>query len=363
MGNAQQLESPQGAGLSMTEQGILGRRPYIATSGRYAGQSVIAVNTGKVANDGSPVYAEQPIQANATLRKDEWLDLENTILTSARERLVVVDDLRNAGLTYNAGGLGTIISEWESSSEMTDAEITMDGESTANKDRQEFDLHGVPIPVIQAPFSIPERMLLASRQRGAALDTTMGVEAGRAIARTSERMVFYGANIGAANSAGQRYTVPGLTTFGGRATYTISDWTDTANVSPEDIFGEVLNMVKKMETEERHYGPFTLYVPGAYASRFREDFKEYSDKTLMERVTDEDVISRVRVSDVLETGNVVLVQMERTVLDLAIASDVTTVQWESGSGWSNHFQSFAAWAPRLKQSYDGFTGIMHGSTA
>ena len=356
------INTLEGSGLGGGVNSLLQKRPYIATDGRHKGKPVIAVHTGQMTNEGQPEVVEKLVD-NATLRKDEWIDLEDQIIESARERLVIVDDLQSAGLTYNVGGLGTIISEWETGSEMTDAEITMDGESKADKDRQEFGLNGVPIPVIQKPFSIGERALLASRQRGASLDVTQGVEAARAVARVSENMVFNGANIGQSNSAGNRYQIYGLTNYPGRATYTISDWTDDANVSPEDIHTEILEMVQKLETEERHFGPFTLYIPGAYAYRFRQDFKEFSDQTLMERVTDEDVITRVRVSDTLEAGNVVLVQMDRTVLDLAVASDVTTVQWQSGSGWTNHFQTFAAWAPRLKQDFDARSGILHGSTA
>lgn len=352
------------SGLAGGENSTLAMRPYIATQGRYAGHPVITVNTGQMDTSGNPVYAERPINTNATLRKDEWIDLEDQILEAARERLVIVDDLQSAGLTYNVGGLGTIISEWETASEITDAQITMDGETVNDKDRQAFGLNGVPIPIIQKDFTIGERMLLASRQRGASLDVTTGTEAARSVARRSEQMVFFGANIGASNSAGNSYSIPGLTTFDDRETFTISDWSDTATpVTPETIFSEILQMVQKMETEQRSFGPFTLYIPGAYASRFREDFKEFSDKTLMERVQDEDVISRVRVSDVLTDGNVVMVEMNRRVLDLAVAADVTTVQWQSGSGFTNHFKTYAAWAPRLKSDFDGRSGIMHGSTA
>jgi uncharacterized linocin/CFP29 family protein len=353
------------SGLSGGENAVLAKRPYIATNGRHAGHPVVTVNTGQLDQSGNPIYAEKPINANATLRKDEWIDLEDQIIEAARERLVIVDDLIGAGLTYNVGGLGTIISEWETASEITDAEITMDGETKNNKDRQEFGLNGVPIPIIQKDFSIGERQLLASRQRGAALDVTTGTEAARSVARRSEQMVFFGANIGASNSAGNSYSIPGLTTFPTRETFTISNWAleGTAGVTPEEIFGEILQMVQKMETEQRCYGPFTLYIPGAYAYRFRQDFKEFSDKTLMDRVTDEDVISRVRVSDVLTGGNVLLLDMNRRYIDLAIASDVTTVQWQSGSGFTNHFKTYAAWAPRIKADFDGRVGILHGSVA
>lgn len=360
--NGVSINTAEGSGLAGGENAILAKRPYIATEGRHAGKPVVAQATGQLTTNGEPEYVEKPIQTNATLRKDEWIDLEDSVAQAARERLVIADDLQNAGLTYNAGGLGTIISEWEQASEMTDAEITMDGESTAEQDRQEFGLQGVPIPVIQKPFKIGERMLLASRQRGAGLDVTSGTEASRAVARVSENMIFNGASIGAVNSAGDKYSIPGLTTYTNRETFTISDWSDDANVTTEDIFSEILQMVQQLETSARHFGPFNLYVPGEYAFRFRQDFKEFSDKTLLERVEDEDVINRVRVSDVLSAGNVVMVQMENSVIDLAVASDITTVQWESGSGWTNHFQVFAAWAPRLKSDYDGRTGILHGST-
>jgi uncharacterized linocin/CFP29 family protein len=338
-----------------SEEAVLSKRPYIALSGKYRGQSVVTINTGKIDESGNPVYTERPIHTNATLRKDEWVNLDSAIIEAARQRLVIVDDLRSAGLVYNVGGLGAMTAEWESASEMTDAEATMDGESESEKDRQEFALNGVPIPVIQKRFKIGERVLLASRNRGAALDVTMGQEAARAVARTSERMVFYGLPI-----KSDSYSIPGLTNFAGRATASLTAWSNPATTT-ETIFNEILQMVQKMEVEERHFGPFNIYIPGSCAFQFRRDFKAFGDKTLMQRVLDEDSINAVRVADMLADGDVVMVQMESQVLDLAVGSDVTTIQWASGSGWTNHFQVFAAWAPRLKQDFDGHCGIMHGT--
>lgn len=354
---AMQLQSPiNGHPLVLSEQHVLQRRPYL----NARGQSVITVNTGQLNERGFPVYREQAINVNATLRKDEWVRLDETVLTSARERLTIVEDLRAAGLTFNVGGLGAIISEWEKSSEMTDAEVTMDGETQVDQDRQEFGIDGVPIPVIQKPFRIGERVLLASRTRGAALDVTTGVEAGRAVARTSERMVFYGSTLGASNSAGNVYRIYGLATWPGRALMSISDWSDPL-VSPEVILREILTMVRVLETQERHYGPFNLYIPGAFAFRFREDFKAFGERTLMERVLAEPAINAVRVSDAIENDEVFMLEPSPTVIDLAIAADLTTIQWASPSGWTNFFQAFAAWAPRLKQDFDGRTGILHAT--
>lgn len=356
------VQSAAALGLPTNENGILAKRPYISTHGKLKGKPVVAYNTGQMDNNGQWLYSEKLV-ANATLRHEEWINLEDQIIEAARERLVIIDDLQAAGLTFNTGGLGTIISEWETASEMTDAEVTMDGESKADKDAQNFGMDGVPIPVIQKPFSIGERMLLASRQRGSALDVTQGIEASRAVSRKSESIMFYGASIGKVKArANDKYDIPGVCTFDHRGIFQIKDWTDDDNVTPENIFEDILAMVRQAETEERRYGPFTLYIPGVYAYRFRQDFKEYSDKTLMQRVTDEDSITRVRVSDALKDGDVVLIEMSRDVIDLGIGSDITTIQWASGSGWTNHFQVFAAWAPRLKKDYDGHCGIIHGTT-
>jgi uncharacterized linocin/CFP29 family protein len=344
-----------GSGLD-SEAKVLASRPYINNQGHPC----ITVNTGQLDKDGMPIYAEQRVHTNATLRKDEWVKLDEVLIEAARERLVIVEDLRAAGLTYNVGGLGVIISEWEKSSEITDAEITIDGESDTDNDRQEFGLNGVPIPVIQKRFKIGERMLMASRSRGAALDVTTGVEAARAVARTSEKMVFNGTTFGTVVSDGNTYQIHGLTTFPARATLAIADWA-LGGTTPETILANILSMIQLLETQERQYGPFTLYIPGGVAHRFREDFKANSDKTLMQRVLEIQAIKAVRVSDVLNIKHVVMVALDRGTIDLAVASDLSNIQWGSPSGWTNYFQTFAAWAPRLKEDFDGRTGILHAT--
>jgi uncharacterized linocin/CFP29 family protein len=350
-----------GAQVPLSGLAINARRPILEDDFQRA---YILAPTGRLNAHGKPTFAKKyfggPVHVNATLRKDEWVRVDETVLEAFRERLTIVADLQAAGLTFNVGGLGVLISEWEKSSEITDAEITMDGETQVQGDRQEFALNGVPIPVIQKPFRIGERVLLASRTRGASLDVTTGTEAARAVARTSERMVFYGTSLGASTSDGNSYTVSGLTTFADRALLTVGDWSDPT-YTPAEILDDILNMVRVLETQHRRYGPFNVYIPGDVAWRFRQDFKAFGDRTLMERVLAEPSIRAVRVSDALEATDVLMIQMTSDTLDLAVASDSTTIQWASPSGWTNFFQVFAAWAPRLKSDFDGRTGILHAT--
>ena len=334
------------------ENDVLAKRPYITANG----ETRIAYNTGKFDANGAPIYGEQRLQTNGTLRKDEWKRIDDAILESARQRFVIVDDLRAAGMVQPLGGLGVLISEWETSSEMGDAEVSMDGETKNTKDRPVFGMDGVPVPLIHKDFKFGERAMLASRTRGSALDVTGGTEAAISVARRLETLVFSGA---AALGTSSGYTLQGLYNRTGRTTTSLSDWTLTATTT-ETIFKEIMGMVKTANTTLRRYGPFNLYIPGDVKHRFSEDFKANSDKTLRQRILEEDEIAAIRVSDGNPTKQVALLEMTRGAMDLAIASDVATIQWSSGSGFTHNFKTFAAMAPRIKKDFGGRFGYIHG---
>jgi hypothetical protein len=353
-----------GSGLE-TENKILAQRPYI----NERGTPVIAYNTGRRNKDRQWTYKEKRLATgvvtNATLRKEEWVELELQLLESARERLIGVEDLQSAGLVHPVGGLGVLVSEWETGSEITDAAVTMDGETQTEEDRQEFGLEGTPIPVISKRFRIGERVLMASRMRGAALDLTTGNEAARAVARASEQLLFYGTSIGVTRSRDRVYQVYGYTTHPDKATFSITDWA-LVGTSGETILSEILQMIQVMEIDHRHFGPFTLYIPAEFSHKFAEDFKDNSDKSLRSRVLEDPRISEIRIADALhgtDAGgpDVVLAELSRGSVDMAVGSDLATTQWASGSGWTNYFQVFTAFAPRIKADFDGRVGILHAT--
>lgn len=344
------------------QNGVLASRPFISTNGKNAGKTVVIVNTGKDSG-GNDIYEEQVIRANAgetTLRHTDWVDIDDKLTAAAEQRLVIIDDLIQSGLTYAAGDLGTLVTEWDAVSHMTDASVTMDGETEVDKDRLQFRPDGVPIPIIHKPFKIGKRAMLASRRNGAGLDLSHGTAAARSVARTSERMAIFGHQLNAVGSQNQRRSIPGLLTHPGRSVVGLLDWTDPS-VTGEQILGDVLKMITQAEINERAYGPFRLYIPGAVHFRFREDYKAFGDKTLMDRILEVNEIDGVRVADELPGNAAVLVQWMDSTIDLAMIANIQTIQWQSPSGWTDNFQVFAAWAPRIKADYDGHLGVVHGT--
>lgn len=296
------------------------------------------------------------IQTNALLQKDEWINLDNSVRQVANIRLNGIADLRSAGLVYNAGDLGTTIAEWEAVSDMTAAEANMAGVTMSENDSAAFSTDGTPIPVIRKDFAINIRRLLASRRSGASVDTIQAQTAMRLVAEKSEEMLFNGLSIKAGT-----YTVYGYTNHPQRNTVANTyDWA-AAGTTGANIITDVLALIDSAKTD-RHYGPYMLYIPQGYESKMNEDYStSKGDNNIRERIEALADITAVRVSDTLATDNVVLVQMTADVVDLAVAQDVTTVQWERGDGMQSYGAVLAAWAPRIKPDYNDRLGVVHGT--
>lgn len=342
------IESPQVlAGLQLNGDGLVdvgAMRPFI-----HNGRAYVSINV-----NGERKSVAVP-HVNALLQKDEWIAYDAAVRRVATIRLNAVNDLRNNGLVWNAGDLGSTIAEWDAASDMTDADVNMSGVAKAEKDSQAFGLNGVPIPVIRKDFQINKRRLLASRRMGQGVDATGAETATRLVAERSESILFNGFSI---TTGG--YTLYGYTNHPDRGTVTISDWSLPATTG-KTIVEETLELISASEAK-KHYGPFMLYVGPNFWSKLKEDYSDNKgDNTIYDRLRALSQIMDVKVSDQLADDNVVLVQMTSDVIDLAVAQDVMSVQWESGDTMQANYAVMAAWAPRIKPDFNGEVGIIHGT--
>ncbi len=338
------IESPQAlSGLQLNSDGMVDSsalRPFV-----HKGKVYITVN-------GKAVEAPK---ANALLQKDEWISYDSAVRQVATIRLNGIMDLQRMGLIWNAGDLGSTIAEWDSASDMTAADLNMSGVAMSEKDSQAFSLSGVPIPVIRKDFQVNARRLLASRRMGQGVDVTGAQTATRLVAERSESMLFNGASI----TTGA-HSLYGYTTHPDRNTGSVTDWS-LVGTTGATIVDEVLAMINALELQS-HYGPYMLYVPKNFWSKLKNDYSaNKGDNTIYDRIRAIQQIIDVKVSDQLANSQVVLVQMTSDVIDLAVAQDVMSVQWERGDGMQTNFAVMAAWAPRIKPDYSGKLGIAHYS--
>lgn len=298
------------------------------------------------------------IVANATtLEKDEWETLSDRMVQLYRDQLVGVQDLRNAGLTRSIS-LATQVDLWQTITDFTDAEVTMDGEGRSEEDRTTYATEGVPVPIVHKDFRVSDRELQSSRQLNNDLRTDGISNATRQVSEMLEELLFTGWSPTIRDSGGDTFTLYGYTDHPDRNTVAGSDWGTAGNIRDD-----IVSMLDALDTDERTGGGFWLYIAPPQWREFRSAIDPDGDgnMTVRERVLNEfdTEIGAVRRADRVPDGEAVMVDPSPDVVELAIAEDIQTIEWMSGSGMTNHFKVMAAMAPEIKSDAGNKSGVAH----
>lgn len=309
-----------------------------------------------IANNMNPMA----LRTNATLLKDEWIELDTAIVNIARERLVVAGDLLERGLRMNVqNALGTLVVQHQTASEFTAAEVSMDGVTKTQGDRQTFNLVSTPLPVIHKDFQIQLRHLEASRRQGQSIDVSQAEEATRQVSETIEGMTLNGLTsgdtLGFGTSSAQLF---GYTNRTSRNTVTLAQAWDASGKTGEEILDDVLAMITAAHND-RMFGPYMLYVPGDYYVALLDDFKAQSDKSILSRLLEIPSIIDIKAADKMTADNVVLVQMTRSNVDMVVGMEPTVVAWEGQGGMVLNFKVMSIMVPRIKLDAGSRSGIVH----
>jgi len=321
------------------------------------GRTYITVN-----GDNGP--EARPIVTNdATLRKDEWIQLDTAVREAAQKPLRAVQDLRDRGLVYSVpGGIGTTVLQTQSQSDIDDAGISMDGLRRQPGDRPLYDIENLPLPIIYKDFSFSAREIETSRRHGgtgggAALDVTMPALASRKVSELQERMLI--GDLDDYSFGGGK--IQGYTTYDHRATVDISDWNEST-MDGTDVLQDVLKLIDAAK-DELHYGPYVLYVAQNLSSKFEEDHKDGYPKTIRQRITEVDGIETVRTLEYLGDDQVILAEMDMATIRLVEALPIQTVQWETDGGMRLNFKVMSILVPQIRRDYNNNTGIVHGTVS
>lgn len=292
----------------------------------------------------------------ATLRYQDWLDIDRELISVATPRLVGVGDLLSRGLTHSLGNIGITQSLFERQSDLTDAEVTMAPETETERDRLNFDTQTVPVPFVHKDFTISARAMEASRNNGGGLDMTTIATATRKVAEKSEDMLFAGAPVRVDGSN----AVYGYTTHPDRNTVDLTKNWNANDKTGQNILDDVLAMMAAARADFM-FGPFTLYIPGVYETVLDKDFSPGTsdNRTIRERLLSLNGLQEIKVADRLTAHNVVLVQMTRETVDMAVAQDISALQWDEKAGLMAYFKVLACWVPRVKSDFDGRSGVVH----
>ena len=341
IGNANQL----GNEISLFRNGeldVFAARPYIDRDG-----SVKIWN----AQSKKGMHVNTP----ATLRYDEWKDIDRKVIEISTQRLKATAAFISRGLTYNLGSIAAVVALWQRSSDMTGADITMDGISEGEEDRVNFDYTSVPVPIIHKDFRVNLRHLEASRKMGQGVDTIQASIAARVVAEKTEDMILSSQSIQVDGG-----TIYGLLNHPDRNTASLPLAWDNASKTGALILTDVITMITALKAD-RHYGPYLLLVPQAYEQVLDTDYRANDNRTVRQRIMALEGIAGIEVVDRMTANNIVMVQLTDDVIDIAIAQDTTTVQWATHGGLQQKFKVMSSMVPRVKSDYDSRSGICHMS--
>lgn len=321
------------------DPGVL--RPFRGNDGR----SYITAN-GKTMTTNAP----------ATLRYDDWKDIDSSIVKAARPRMAIVKHLRDAGLTYSVrGGMGKTVLQTETQSRAGSATISMDGIRMGDNDRPLFNTGLLPLPIIHEDFQISLRQIEASRN-GTPLDLTMAEESARNVAEEAEKLT-----IGLKSPSYGGGTVYGMINSPNRLTDTVRNPSTFVGWTPKMLVQDVLSM-RQTSTDKNHNGPWHLYNGPAWDLYLDEDYSDAKgDSTLRERVAKIKGIEGFETLDYLTGFDLVLLQKTSNVIRLVIGMEMTVLQWDSHGGLMKNFKVMTIVVPQIRSDYDSQTGIVHAA--
>lgn len=332
-------------------------RPYVNKDGQ-AFVTRNMVTNGKLKPVATPIVNA----GNATLLKQEWTLLDQTVIAAALPRLKAVADLRGRGLQFTIpNGMSKTVLQSQAQSDISPAQVSMTGLADSLADRSVYNLTNLPLPIIHKDFQFDARQIAVSRNGSMPLDLSMAELAARKVAEGAEQLLL-GVSNQYSYGGGAIY---GYTNFPGRITKTLTSPLLTA-WTPQTLVKEILNM-RYLAQQHLHYGPFVLYTSLAWDSYLDNDLNgtstNSSNITLRDRIKRINEIDDVVTLDYLNGYDMVLVQMTTDVAREVVGMDITTLQWETHGGMMLNFKIMCILVPQIRADFNGNTGIVHGSVA
>lgn len=294
------------------------------------------------------------LRTNATLKYDEWKDIDTAVVKIARQRLVGIEDLRSRGLVRNINGMAATVAQYQDEGDMTDAFLSMSVTAVSEADRVEYQTRFLPLPLVHKSFQLDVRELNMGRKLGEAIDTVLAETAARKVAEKIESILFMGASSFAAGGG----TLYGYTDHPSRNTGSLTGNWATAGVDGGEILSDVLAMIQEAK-DARHFGPYVLYVPTAYESKLESNFVTAYPGSIRQRLLQITDLQAIRVADFLTGNNVVLVEMQSETVRAVIGQNPMPVEWNEQGGLLLKFKVIGIIVPQIRRDQAGRSGIVH----
>ena len=292
------------------------------------------------------------MRTNGTLSHEDYIKWDAKMVDVARRRLNVVQDFATYGLVDNNYDLGDIVAKYEKLSNMSSADVSMDGVTAPERDRLVFTEAGVPIPIFHKEFQLGKRQILSSEKNpGRSLPTTQLSTTTKLVAEEIDKMFWNGVPLIVEDST----QIYGFTNHPNRITKSASStW-----ITSGDAIADVEDMLR-LAYADNFFGPFVLYISKDRWATIQGDYSaNKGDRTYKERIEAFSDIDSVRAGDGLDNGTCVLVQMTEENVELKVAQDFVNFEQPQTHIMQYDFGVMASMALCLKSTSEDKLGVVH----
>lgn len=289
------------------------------------------------------------------LPRDVWGEWDREAVEIQRTVLAVFNDL--AASVSQPMNIGKLVHYFQTVSDSGEANISLDGRSKGRTDRPVYDYHGTPLPIIDSPFSYGWRDMAAAMSEGFQIDSAGRDNSMRTVAETLETIALDGSTKIVVNGT----PLYGLRTEPNRNTRTTGV---TLNGATGAEWVSEMNATLALLQADNFKVPATVYVNWAdwrYANT--TDFKAESDKTIAQRVMEDNMIREVVPADSLAADEIIAVIKDRRVVTVLNGMPMTTrAQFRANPEDDYDFLTMAASAVQIKYDGDAKCGVAHSTS-
>lgn len=224
-----------------------------------------------------------------------------------------------------------------------------------------LDRNGVSWPVFctWANFDFNLRELAVGERVGTPLDVSHSQWATYMVQEANEDQIINGLT----DEQGSAATIDGMSAPGllsSDVTFTYSTWT---GLTGAQILAEVKSAIELIRLTHPNI-PLTLFIPGNYSDVMGNDYSTNYTGTIIQRLQQLGPYGgrnlRVVVADTLPDDRVILVAMDKRVVDLVIGQQPVPISWKDGPGWRTFWVVLDCVIFRMFADKNGNTGVAVG---
>ena len=295
----------------------------------------------------------QKMRTNGSLPTDAYKFFDDALVKVAKQELTLVQDLNEYGLVDNSLNLGDTIVSYDKVSDMSPAEVSMDGITRSQNGSLSFTEAGVPVPIFRKDFSLTERQIQSTSR----LSTT-GIE-------IATRVVSESINTTCLNGYGRTvdsFELYGLKNQPNVNTVTISNPWGGGSETPQ---ADIESMIQQLQNDGYGFAENScvLYVSPDNWAFIDQDYSTEKTGTYKQRFEAYAPIRKVQLGTGLADGELLLVEMRSDVIELKVAQDLTFFEQPKTDAMLSKFTVLGAMALVVKSDSNGNSGVCYATGA